>query len=361
MNLVNVKCPNCGASIQLDNDRTEGFCSYCGSKIKVQDALSFIKIDKTSDLKNFMNLSQTAIDGNNGKEALDYANKALELDSSNGEAWYLKMRAIALIAVLGDLKCGEIIAAGEKAIQYSSDAEMPLNVYKFYLLQCLNSLDFCIQHLLDTDAMKELLSANAAVNFMNAIERTMQADEILNIIISQEQSILNLRLAVPNDQIPLNGDLTEGVTAIAQQWVAYQSAIDNRFNIYKTSISDEALQEYKKNLALIKQGLPEENKQQINEQYMTNETGGCYVATAVYGSYNCPEVWTLRRFRDYVLAEHLTGRCFIRIYYALSPTFVKIFGKSKLLKSTLKPILDSVVCKLQQKGIEDSPYQDRIW
>ena len=31
-------------------------------------------------------------------------------------------------------------------------------------------------------------------------------------------------------------------------------------------------------------------------------SGGCYVATAVYGSYDCPEVWTLRRYRDYTLA-----------------------------------------------------------
>ena len=30
---------------------------------------------------------------------------------------------------------------------------------------------------------------------------------------------------------------------------------------------------------------------------------GCYVATAVYGSYDCPEIWTLRRFRDKVLAR----------------------------------------------------------
>lgn len=34
---------------------------------------------------------------------------------------------------------------------------------------------------------------------------------------------------------------------------------------------------------------------------------GCYVATAVYHSYNCPQVWTLRRFRDGVLAEHCTA------------------------------------------------------
>lgn len=37
-------------------------------------------------------------------------------------------------------------------------------------------------------------------------------------------------------------------------------------------------------------------------------TGGCYVATAVYGSYDCPQVWTLRRYRDYTLAETWYGR-----------------------------------------------------
>ena len=41
---------------------------------------------------------------------------------------------------------------------------------------------------------------------------------------------------------------------------------------------------------------------------------GCYVATAVYGSYDCPEVWTLRRYRDNTLAKSWYGRIFIKIY-----------------------------------------------
>ena len=41
---------------------------------------------------------------------------------------------------------------------------------------------------------------------------------------------------------------------------------------------------------------------------------GCYVATAVYGSYDCPQVWTLRRFRDHTLAASWYGRAFIRAY-----------------------------------------------
>ena len=56
-----------------------------------------------------------------------------------------------------------------------------------------------------------------------------------------------------------------------------------------------------------------------------HNSGGCYVATCVYGSYDCPEVWTLRRFRDNTLEKSIFGRAFIKMYYAISPTIVKIF------------------------------------
>lgn len=35
---------------------------------------------------------------------------------------------------------------------------------------------------------------------------------------------------------------------------------------------------------------------------------GCYVATYVYGTYDCPELWVLRRWRDERLAESAQGR-----------------------------------------------------
>jgi len=58
-------------------------------------------------------------------------------------------------------------------------------------------------------------------------------------------------------------------------------------------------------------------------------SSGCYIATAVYGSYDCPQVWTLRRFRDNMLAKTWYGRTLIRAYYAISPTIVKWFGKAE--------------------------------
>lgn len=93
----------------------------------------------------------------------------------------------------------------------------------------------------------------------------------------------------------------------------------------------------------------------------TVQTGGCYVATAVYGSYDCPEVWTLRRFRDNTLAETWYGRAFIRTYYAISPTLVKWFGETAWFKNMWKPTLDRMVARLNGEGVENTPYNDREW
>ena len=88
---------------------------------------------------------------------------------------------------------------------------------------------------------------------------------------------------------------------------------------------------------------------------------GCYVATAVYGSYDCPQVWTLRRYRDYTLSSSWYGRLFIRTYYAISPTLVKWFGRTKWFKKMWQGKLDKMVAKLQADGVESTPYVDKNW
>jgi len=88
---------------------------------------------------------------------------------------------------------------------------------------------------------------------------------------------------------------------------------------------------------------------------------GCYVATCVYGSYDCPQVWTLRRYRDDTLGSTWYGRLFIRTYYAISPTLVKWFGNTNWFKKLWKGKLDRMVAKLQSNGVEDTPYEDKNW
>lgn len=94
-------------------------------------------------------------------------------------------------------------------------------------------------------------------------------------------------------------------------------------------------------------------------QTSSQSSGGCYIATNVYGSYDCPQVWVLRRFRDDILAGSTAGRYFIKIYYALSPGFVARFGNFKKLNSLIKYILDRFICRLKNMGIKDTPYTDK--
>ena len=85
---------------------------------------------------------------------------------------------------------------------------------------------------------------------------------------------------------------------------------------------------------------------------------GCYIATAVYGSYDCPQVWTLRRYRDFSLSRTAPGRLFVKLYYAASPALVKLFGKQRWFRSLWKKFLDRKVARLNARGFEDSPYRD---
>ena len=95
--------------------------------------------------------------------------------------------------------------------------------------------------------------------------------------------------------------------------------------------------------------------------YKSAKKAGCYVATCVYGSYDCPQVWTLRRYRDDVLGSTWYGRLFVRIYYAISPIFVKWFGNTNWFKKLWKGKLDHMVAKLNAEGIECTPYKDKNW
>jgi len=92
-----------------------------------------------------------------------------------------------------------------------------------------------------------------------------------------------------------------------------------------------------------------------------NSGGGCYIATAVYGSYDCPQVWVLRRYRDFTLGRNAFGRTFVRAYYALSPMLVKWFGEVTWFRSLWRVVLDRKIEKLQERGIEDTVYSDRVW
>ncbi len=74
-----------------------------------------------------------------------------------------------------------------------------------------------------------------------------------------------------------------------------------------------------------------------------SSSGGCYIATMVYGSYEHPQVIVLRDFRDNVLNKHTAGQKFINFYYKNSPNWVEKMKDKKTLNKAIKIILNGII------------------
>ncbi len=46
MRLVSLMCPQCGAQLQIDVDRSQAFCQYCGAKLLLDDESTTININQ---------------------------------------------------------------------------------------------------------------------------------------------------------------------------------------------------------------------------------------------------------------------------------------------------------------------------
>lgn len=142
MGKIDVKCNNCGETVQLDDSRTEGFCNYCGSKIVIKDLAKDVPKSENTDsrLANYIALAESAVDGRNGDEALKYANLALEFDAFNADVIELKMKALLLIDLkTGVSKTDEIMACAKRVVD--SDATKQTIIYDLFLHMAYQVID----------------------------------------------------------------------------------------------------------------------------------------------------------------------------------------------------------------------------
>jgi hypothetical protein len=72
-------------------------------------------------------------------------------------------------------------------------------------------------------------------------------------------------------------------------------------------------------------------------------SGGCFIATAAYGSYLHPHVAALRDFRDAQLATRAAGRAFVAWYYRVSPPLAAIIERHDSLRFAARVVLTPLV------------------
>jgi len=86
-----------------------------------------------------------------------------------------------------------------------------------------------------------------------------------------------------------------------------------------------------------------------SESQAKAKSGGCYIATACYGSYDHPDVVLLRRFRDERLMTSKLGRILVRAYYVASPPLALRLGPASWLSSRIRYILSFVVLRIARR------------
>ncbi|MGC8817379.1 MAG: CFI-box-CTERM domain-containing protein [Candidatus Hadarchaeum sp.] len=76
--------------------------------------------------------------------------------------------------------------------------------------------------------------------------------------------------------------------------------------------------------------------------------GGCFIATAAFGTSMAHEINVLRSFRDNYLMRESAGRLFVSLYYRTSPTIARMISRSKTLKFITRVLLTPIVKAVQK-------------
>lgn len=323
-----VTCPECGKEI---SDKASS-CPYCGNPM----AVLFEKPAAENDSKDkeeydkYMALARRAKGEGNISNAAKYYDLAVQKNPQDWESSFYQVYFSSM-----NCKVGEIVTAATS------------------IASCIDGTMQLIREQVKSDQQSRVLSEIVQDCTKAA---SMMGDNLVNFSMSTTQNTTVTRSKL----VAVDAINVHCVTSLQKYFPHNDKVIAEAAKKHIAYLQGKSFlaQDYRAKYISLYTSLI----RKVDSNYTQPEPrGGCYVATCVYGSYDCPQVWTLRRYRDNTLAETWYGRLFIHTYYAISPTIVKWFGHTEWFKKMWRGKLDRMVSDLNQKGVQDTPYKDQNW
>lgn len=381
MGLVAAKCVQCGANIEVDDSKEAGVCKYCGTAFITEKAIMNYNTYVTNNfaganinvmganIENLLILAKNAEETGDYSEARDYYTRVLENQPNNCDALVGKGVCSLYGSDLNDIKSDELIGYISKAIDYKMEEQniSDEEIDKFIVdsIEALYKAATIVFQASQSYYNKYWKLENSAPEYWDRLSKVIKI--FLYVIGYAEPK--NIQQTEAGKFCYVEGMKFVVICCVEMcKQRQYVSGIINPGQLLEAEEKSEIklnqhvhqtyMDLYDSMCTKIKEIEPDyQPEEEINRNKEVK--GACYIATCVYGSYDCPQVWTLRRFRDYTLDETWYGRLFIKCYYTISPTLVKWFGRTKWFRSFWKSKLDRMVAGLNDKGIDDTEYIDR--
>lgn len=282
MAMVPAKCTQCGGQLTVDSEKDAAVCEFCGTPFIVEKAINnynttvINKFDNATvnivagDAKNFLKLAKDALKSKNYVEAYDYANKVLELETSNAEAWLTKMYAIEWLASIDNLREDEVILCAKNAMKYFSEEEKEkknMEIYKYFMGRAAYLMQFALDNNNNRNECSELAAIFKSSNYSR--NYTIQFDRCGWYLAVTEVAV-KLKEFIP-EKVIKDEFFQNLIYDMAKTFVIFCRDNARRLALYDNKQDDETVKNFKKRLQRIKVGLNKDTEE-ISESKIDGST-----------------------------------------------------------------------------------------